>query len=363
MTTKNGGVRGRAEPIQFLRNQLPGAGGGDRKITIVTLLWRNQTYAHGFVDSLEAAACRAGVSVELIAVENGPDGQPATAFLEERLRELSCLEFHVVRTPVNRGFAGGVNLGCQRASGDVFVVANLDLVFSERFLIELRRAAEVLDQPSFLAPSVVTPRAGAGRGRGPSHEERCEEDGALRRGRLHRLRGLSRPPKGAQRVPAGNGSCLVFGRSLYDLRVDAIGGLFDYEYHSYYEDVDLFWWADNRGVPVWFDPHLRVIHYQGGSFGGKYRFRDRTSDVQTSIMANYRITVWKHASAASDVFFWLVGECGYLLWSLLYCRWEGARNYVASWVLASRRARAIRARRGRLRDVVSEQSGLTQLLQ
>jgi GT2 family glycosyltransferase len=313
---------------------------GNCRVAVVTLLWRNEGHAEAFIESLGAATERAGTTVELVAVQNGPEGAAATELLRRRLPGLPRVQAHLVHLPANQGFAGGANAGCRAVSGELFVLANLDLVFEPDFLVELLLAASTLDRPAFLAPSVTTLRPGAGH----------EEAGALRRGLFHEPRGLGRLSSDGERVAAGNGSCIVFDRRLYDRRLAATGALFDAEYHSYYEDVDLFWWAQQAGVPVWFVPRMRVRHYQGGSFGGRYRFRDRSRDVRQSVMANYRITVWKHAAGVADVLRWLGGECGYLARSLRLDRGRGSAGYLASWALTARRVRAIRHRRGSLRE-------------
>jgi GT2 family glycosyltransferase len=138
-------------------------------------------------------------------------------------------------------------------------------------------------------------------------------------------------------------------RPTYERRVAAVGGVFDAEYHSYYEDLDLFWWAADNGDSVMFDPDLRVIHYRAGSYDGKHQFGERPRDIQTSLMANYRINVWKHARTPRQVVGWLVGEVGYLVLSTKALHVLGLRNYAASWRLALQRARRIRRRRGGLR--------------
>ena len=123
-------------------------------------------------------------------------------------------------------------------------------------------------------------------------------------------------------------------------------GVFDPEYHSYYEDVDLFWWADRQDIPAWWAPNIKVLHHQGGSFGGRYSFRDRPADLRASVMANYRLTVWRHASRLPDVFGWLMGEAGYLAKCVLCGGPSGVGDYLRSWHLSRIRVRAIAARRG-----------------
>jgi GT2 family glycosyltransferase len=267
-------------------------------------------------------------------LSNGPDGEDAMNAATSVL-PLPSLEVHFLQEGDNVGFAGGMNLCCEAATGDILVVANLDLAFDAEF-IDILQHAGPFEPPALIAPSVQEPRQG-------------EEEGALKIGFLHRLRRASDVPEHASKIAAGNGSCIILPRGLYELRMKSSGGLFDPEYHSYYEDVDLFWWSEDNQIPVLFDPRLAVVHHHAGSFAGKYRFRDREPLLQVSIMANYRVTVWKHARGGRHVIGWLLGEGGYLLMSWRAHSARGVRLYLRSWNLSVKRVMAIRRRRGRLR--------------
>jgi len=307
-------------------------------VSIVTLLWRNERYAPAFMASLEAAARLDGRSIELIAVENGPDGRAAADALLAAVADADHIELAIHRASENLGFAGGANRGCAAATGDVLVVANLDLEFDPEFIVRLGDVEGLLATPAFVAPMVTSPIGHSGGD--------VIDANPLRRDRFHRHLALGEPVHPGDRVPAANGSCLIFGRSLYDRRGAAVGGVFDEEYHSYYEDVDLFWWADRQAIPTWWVPSIRVHHHQGGSFGGKFRFEDRTPRLRASVMANYRLTVWRHAKRPMDVATWLLGEVGYLVKCLKCSGPAGAATYARSWPLSIRRLRTMRSRRG-----------------
>jgi GT2 family glycosyltransferase len=302
------------------------------RISVVTLLWRNERYAGPFLTTLENAARVAGARVELIAVENGPDGKAAADVLERLASEDAHVSVIPCRSPENSGFSGGANLGCRVATGDILVVANLDLEFDADFIGQIEALRDLVAAPGFLIPSVATSGVGEG--------------GPLRRDRLHRPRSLEREHEAGTRVPAGTGSCIIFGRSAYLHRCAAVDGLFDPEYHSYFEDVDLFWWAEQQAIPAFWAPTVKVVHHQGGSFDGRYRFRDRTPDLRASVMANYRLTVWRHALRLGPLLGWAAGECGYLARCVAYSGPHGLGTYVRSWVVSVQRLRQIKGRRG-----------------
>jgi GT2 family glycosyltransferase len=334
-------------PVAATRRRAP-------TISVATLLWRNDRHVPGFLDSLGRAAAVAGVGVELIVVQNGPDGDAASKALGAHPQ--APLDVRLLVRAENLGFAGGMNEACREASGDLLVLANLDLVFDERFIAELVRLAPILTEPTgaaLVAPSVRSPEGDADPATRPSPGGPDGEQGAARPGFVQRLRPAVAAPGRLVEVPAGNGCCMVVPRVVYERRVAVVGGVFDPEYHSFYEDVDLFWWARDEGVPVLFDPVLRVEHHKAGSFAGRFRFGDRAPDIRSSVMANYRLTVWKHARRPLDLIGWVAGELGYLVLSVRAGGARGVATYLVSWCQAVARARAIRRRRASLRERVT----------
>ena len=304
-------------------------------ISVVTIAWRNERFAASFAASLRTAVDVAAMeSPELVIVTNGPDGLAATAAVKAAC-EGSTLIPLVVALEDNRGFSGGMNAGVDRARGQILVVANLDLRFDERFLAGLNRMASEQSW-DILAPRVVQGAA--------SHEA-----GVSRRKRSHRLAWITPPPSGSAIVPAGNGACIVLRRSALERRLAATGALFDPEYHSFNEDIDLFWWAEREELVVRYAPELKVDHALAGSFGGAYAFGSRPAEVQQRVMANYRVTVWKNARGLVDWLGWPAGEVQYLGQAVLSRRMAGLGAYAGSWRAALATVRAIRRRRGRLR--------------
>lgn len=305
-------------------------------ISMVTLAWQNENFASGFLMSLERAWQAAGQpTIELIVVENGDCGKAAVSRLRDSATPLSLT---IIPLPTNRGFSGGANLGVAATSGEIVVVANLDLEFDERFLVEL---GSMSSRPWDLLVPAVLPLE-------PSRPTPLNT-GPARRRLLHRHAWVTPPPETVRQVQAGTGSCLVLRRSTIDRRSAAVGGLFDSEYHSFYEDVDLFWWAERHHLVSLYDPALVVRHALAGSYGGRYRFGTRPPAIQQQVMANWRITVWKNARTPTDWIGWIVGEMAYLAQAIVKAGPAGTTRYLRSWAEAFRRASTIRRRRGALR--------------
>lgn len=308
-------------------------------ISVVTLAWRNEGFAAGFLTSLASSWNAAGrPEIEVIAVENGSEGTAAITSLSD-CGEGTMVPV-VIRVAENSGFSGGANAGVAKARGELVVVANLDLEFDVGFVAALCAVAS--QHWDLLVPAVL-PLEHSSPGEAPVNS------GPARRRLFHRHAWISPAPGGAQRVQAGSGSCLVLRRSTIDSRLAAVGGLFDREYHSFYEDVDLFWWAENRGLVALYDPSLVVRHALAGSFGGHFKYAARTAAIQEQLMANWRITVWKNARTPRDWFGWVVGELAYVAQAIVAAGPAGIGRYFRSWVDAVRDSRVIRRRRGALR--------------
>ena len=286
-----------------------------------------------------ASAVAGGPAPQVVFVVNGREGEPAGE-IAARIAGEGRLDLTVVPLDTNTGFSGGADAGVARTTGDVIVVANLDLTFDERFLAVLRGEAAGDAPWDLLAPRVLQGADG-------------EDAGVSRLTRSRRLAWVSGAPTTPTPVPGGNGACLILRRATLERREADAGALFDPEYHSFNEDIDLFWWAGRRGLVVRYVPDLQVTHALAGSFAGGHRFRDRPVDVQRRVMANYRVTVWKHASGPEDWLGWALGEAVYGGQAAVFGRLAGVRAYAASWPDAVRTAAAIRRRRGRLRPPVT----------
>lgn len=306
-------------------------------ISVITMGWRNEQHAAAFVESLARASDEAGPPApQVVLVVNGPEGAAAGA-AAALAADAAGLEVEVASLDSNTGFSGGADAGVARATGDVVVVANLDLSFDRRFLAVLRHEARPGDEPwDLLAPRVVQGRSG-------------DDAGVSRRTGAHRLAWVSPPPAGPAAVAGGNGACIVLRRATLDRRQADAGALFDPECHSFNEDIDLFWWAARRGLTIRYVPDLAVTHALAGSFAGAHRFPHRPPEVQRRIMANYRITVWKNAAGAREWLGWPLGEAIYGGQAVVSGGLGGLRRYAASWPESIRVATAIRRRRGTLR--------------
>jgi GT2 family glycosyltransferase len=192
--------------------------------------------AHHLADSLDPLAAAAeGGNIEVVVVDNGS----ADRCGEEARRRYPWT--HVVRSEHNTGFAGGVHLGAEAATGDVLVLLNDDAA-AEPGLVE-----------AHLEALSTNPRAAVSAGRLTSWDGQTHDFvrggvtfdcHAFQLGQGFEVADIEPPAPGTE-LPFACGGNMAIRRSDWE----ASGG-FDRELFAYFEDVDLGWrlWAAGREV-------------------------------------------------------------------------------------------------------------------
>ena len=192
--------------------------------------------AHHLTDSLDSIA-EAGErgGVEVVVVDNGSPDRCG----EEAQHRYPWI--HVVRSEHNTGFAGGVHLGAEAASGDVLVLLNDDAAAGPG-LVE-----------AHLETLAANPEAAVSAGRLTSWDGRKHDFvrggvtfdcHAFQLGQGFEMTEIEPPPSGMA-LPFACGGNMAIRRSDWE----ASGG-FDRGLFAYFEDVDLGWrlWAVGREV-------------------------------------------------------------------------------------------------------------------
>jgi GT2 family glycosyltransferase len=205
---------------------------------------------------LEALREQTVTDVETIVVDNGSEDD-SVALLESHFPEA-----WVVALGSNRGFAGGMNVGIERARGAYVAFLNNDAEATPGWLEEL------------LACLDRHPRAAAATSKLLLADRRSTIDGAgdgLTGSFLPYARGHGEPDRGQFQEevevfsPAGAAS--LWRRSaLEDV------GHFDERFFAYYEDVDLGFRARLKGYECWYAPKAVVYHHRGATAGTHTEF-------------------------------------------------------------------------------------------
>ncbi len=235
------------------------------RVSIVVVAYRLREELLACLDSIAAAVEElereqdTAPSTELIVVDNGE--------LAELVRAHSP-QARVLEPHANLGFAGGVQLGIEAATGDWIALVNDDATLQPDALVRL------------LERGRSDPRIGA-----VAAQIRFELDpGTMNSaGIAVDSLGVATERLAGAPVEAAGEACEVFGASgcvaLYRAEMLAQIAGFDSEFFAYLEDVDVAWRARAAGWEAFYEP-AAVAHHRGSASTGegsarKYRLVGR----------------------------------------------------------------------------------------
>ncbi|HVE47522.1 MAG TPA: glycosyltransferase family 2 protein [Acidimicrobiales bacterium] len=200
-----------------------------------------------------------GVS-DIVVVDNG-----STDGSEEALRRV---EPDTVWLPSgsNLGYGSGANRGAAKASGDLLLVCNADVVVEPGSVKALAGTMEADEGLAIVGPRIEdtagevypSPRTFPDLGVALGHAFLGLVSPANRFTRRYRMLDWDHGPSSS--VDWVSGACFLVRRTAWE----SLGG-FDEAYFMYVEDVDLCWRAARAGWRVGFEPAARVLHVQGVS--------------------------------------------------------------------------------------------------
>lgn len=199
--------------------------------------------------------------LEILVVDN--EGSPAP--------ELPG-EVTLIRNSTNEGFARACNQGIEASGGDRIILINPDTLVERDFFDLLEDFFDAVPKAGIAGPRIID---GDGRLQLSARREVSFISGLL--GRTSFLTQLFPKSKMVQRmfpaadVPDGprevdwvSGACLVLRRGA----LEKIGG-FDERFFMYFEDADLCRRSREAGWPVYYLPHIEVLHLTGASSRSK----------------------------------------------------------------------------------------------
>jgi N-acetylglucosaminyl-diphospho-decaprenol L-rhamnosyltransferase len=229
------------------------------RASVVIVAYRSADHLPTCLGSLAAATT---VAHEVIVVDNASPDDTAVV-VAERFPDVT-----LVPSPVNLGFAGGVNLGASRARGDLVVLLNPDTEVRSGAVDALVAAHDRLGPPVLLGGRTLTPAGDldprSAWGLPTAWSLVCFATGlsTLFAGRrLSDPESLGRWARDDEReVGAVSGGFLAVDRATWQ----RLGGL-DEAYFMYGEDLDLAIRARALGVVPRIVPDAEIVHEVGAS--------------------------------------------------------------------------------------------------
>jgi GT2 family glycosyltransferase len=214
------------------------------RVSIIIVTTTNAAGLERCLQSLPAQASDA-LPFETIVVLNAADDD-VRALATRRLRGAK-----VVESLVNRGFAGGSNLGRTVAAGELLVLLHDDAQAQPGWLAELVGCAD------------EHPEAGAVVGRVLDLDGTLQLAGAViwRDGSTSSIGAAQGDFRERRAVDYGGSSSLLVRAATWD----AAGGMDDRLYPVYYVDADLAMATRAAGQAVLYEPRAQVLHRKSAS--------------------------------------------------------------------------------------------------
>jgi len=204
--------------------------------------------------------------VEVILVDNG---NPPAVTKELARRAKTEPRLRLVSGHGNVGFARGCNIGARRAVGRYLLLLNPDCCLGPGAIPALLAEAAVRGDHWMLGCRLVNPDGSEQRG---SRRALLTPWTALvevfrldvlapRLFRRYRFNHHDKPPPNeTARVSAISGAIMMLPAATFH----AMGGL-DEGYFLHVDDLDLCLRLDRAGIPVYYAPHVEVVHYVSSS--------------------------------------------------------------------------------------------------
>lgn len=248
--------------------------------TLIVVNYRSAALTRGAIDSARRASA---LPLEVIVVDNSLDAAEAA-----QLRELDV--DRLIVADENRGYSGGINSGLREATGEMVIVSNPDVTYSDGAIDALAQATERAD--------VAGPRFtwdGGGRWLLPPADsatatEKLFAAAARRFSKLARRRSVARfrrrvafwQLQETTSISALSGAVLAFRRETLD-RV----GPFDERFRLYFEETDYLRRVQRDGGKVVYVPAATCRHAYNQSAGSSPAARALFSESESAYYAKW----------------------------------------------------------------------------
>jgi N-acetylglucosaminyl-diphospho-decaprenol L-rhamnosyltransferase len=210
-----------------------------------------------------------------VCIDNGSD-DGSTDALEQAVHENgweSWLRF--IRSPVNRGFAGGNNLGFRTVHAERYLLLNSDARVRPGSIGQMLQALERYTDVGATGPRLESPEGEAQISCFRYRTPLTEMLDAAGTGPLDRMFQRCLVPMGVFDEPMEpqwlSFACIMIRREV----IDQIG-LMDEGYFMYFEDIDYSRQMRKAGWRILHYPQARVVHLRGGSSSVKAALKARS---------------------------------------------------------------------------------------
>ena len=232
-----------------------------QELAIIILNYRTPDLTLACLESLQP---QLNAQTRVLVIDNASGDESADRIEEGiALRELDA---DVVRSPINGGFAAGMNYGIHSAQADAYLLLNSDTIIRPNALKSMLDAMRTHPEAGIIGPALIDENEATAPSCFRDPHPVSELLRAARTGLLQRaLPRFDLPmPQSSEPIEA---DWLPFACVLVRREVIERIGLLDDGYFMYFEDVDYCRRARQAGFKVLYWPAAEVVHYAGSSSG------------------------------------------------------------------------------------------------
>jgi GT2 family glycosyltransferase len=219
--------------------------------SIIITNWNGKKW---LADCFQALDAQTYPDFEIILVDDGSTDDSAEWVAQHHP------QVRLIRQREHLGFAGANNVGIRAARGEFIVTLNNDTRADPGWLAAMVAGLTTADVGMVAAQMLIWDNSDLLDSAG------IEVDWAG----FGWNRMYGRPATEASRQAEVFGPCA--GAALYRREMLSEIGLFDEDFYTYYEDIDLAWRAHRAGWRCIYTPSARVLHYHSAT-GGRYSSR------------------------------------------------------------------------------------------
>jgi GT2 family glycosyltransferase len=248
------------------------------KASVVVLSWNGKNHLTRCIGSVIDQTWK---DTEIIIVDNhSTDGS-----LEELLKKHGSHIQKVIRNMENTGFAKGMNVGIEAATGDFVLLLNQD-VFLERAFVA--NAAALLERNRGVSILGGLEK----RWSGDELTDIVVSQGGffLRK----RMQGMTNRTTGNGWCFGVHGSFPCIRREVLEAVKRVFGYCYDPKFETGWEDTDLWFRCQLLGYRAYFARELVAWHIGSASAEGKRRLIDKRPEYQKRVMRNRYYTIIKN---------------------------------------------------------------------
>jgi GT2 family glycosyltransferase len=217
-------------------------------VSIIIVNWNGLSQMKDCLESLSKISYK---NYEVIVSDNGStDG--SLQYLDKVRNKFPKLV--VVENGKNLGYAGGNNMGYEKASGNMILLLNNDTIITPGFLEPLVDALLSNNKIGGVQPKILS----------YPQKDIIDSVGSyfINSGFLYHM-GHNRKDEGRYEANTEiftmKGACMLFRREV----IERVGGIFDSDYFAYFEETDLCQRIWITGYKVVYTPKSKIYHKGG----------------------------------------------------------------------------------------------------